>query len=74
MQKSLCRYERVGQVGNDDADLRSKKAQLGQMQATLEKKTIQQAIAKHEGNLSKAAQELGLGRTTLYRKMAKHGL
>jgi DNA-binding NtrC family response regulator len=40
----------------------------------LEKKTIQQAIAKHEGNLSKAAQELGLGRTTLYRKMAKHGL
>jgi DNA-binding NtrC family response regulator len=40
----------------------------------LEKKTIQQAVAKHEGNLSKAAQELGLGRTTLYRKMAKHGL
>jgi len=40
----------------------------------LEKKTIQQAVAKHEGNLSKAAQELGLGRTTLYRKMAKHGI
>ena len=40
----------------------------------LEKKAIQQAVAKHEGNLSKAAQELGLGRTTLYRKMAKHGI
>jgi DNA-binding NtrC family response regulator len=40
----------------------------------LEKRAIQHAIAKHEGNLSKAAQELGLGRTTLYRKMAKHGL
>ena len=40
----------------------------------LEKKTIQQAIAKHEGNMSKAALELGLGRTTLYRKMAKHGI
>jgi two-component system, NtrC family, response regulator HydG len=40
----------------------------------LEKAAIRQAIAKHGGNLSKAAQELGLGRTTLYRKMSKHGL
>ena len=40
----------------------------------VEVKTIERAIAKHQGNLSKAAQELGLGRTTLYRKMAKHGL
>jgi DNA-binding NtrC family response regulator len=40
----------------------------------LEQAAIRQAIAKHGGNLSKAAQELGLGRTTLYRKMAKHGL
>lgn len=40
----------------------------------LEKTAIRQAIAKHGGNLSKAAQELGLGRTTLYRKMTKHGL
>jgi DNA-binding NtrC family response regulator len=40
----------------------------------LEKAAIRQAIAKHAGNLSRAAQELGLGRTTLYRKMAKHGL
>jgi len=37
----------------------------------LEKTAIRQAISKHGGNLSKAAQELGLGRTTLYRKMAK---
>jgi len=40
----------------------------------LEKTAIRQAIAKHAGNMSKAAQELGLGRTTLYRKMSKHGL
>jgi DNA-binding NtrC family response regulator len=40
----------------------------------LEARAIEQAIAKHDGNLSRAAQELGLGRTTLYRKMAKHGL
>jgi two-component system response regulator GlrR len=40
----------------------------------LEKDAIRRAVAKHGGNLSKAAQELGLGRTTLYRKMARHGL
>jgi transcriptional regulator with PAS, ATPase and Fis domain len=40
----------------------------------LEKAAISQAIAKHGGNLSRAAQELGLGRTTLYRKMTKHAL
>ncbi len=40
----------------------------------LEKTAIRQAIAKHGGNLSRAAQELGLGRTTLYRKMGKHAL
>jgi two-component system, NtrC family, response regulator HydG len=40
----------------------------------LEKAAIRQAIAKHGGNLSRAAQELGLGRTTLYRKMSKHAL
>jgi len=40
----------------------------------LEKQAIQKAIAQHHGNLSKAAQSLGLGRTTLYRKMTRHGI
>lgn len=40
----------------------------------LEKQAIEKAVIKHQGNLSKAAQELGLGRTTLYRKMARHGI
>jgi two-component system, NtrC family, response regulator HydG len=40
----------------------------------LEKQAIQKAIAQHQGNLSKAAQALGLGRTTLYRKMTRYGL
>jgi transcriptional regulator of acetoin/glycerol metabolism len=40
----------------------------------LEKQAIQRAIAQHHGNLSKAAQSLGLGRTTLYRKMTRHGI
>ncbi|HEX8529270.1 MAG TPA: sigma-54 dependent transcriptional regulator [Cytophagales bacterium] len=40
----------------------------------MEKQAIREAIRKHRGNLSKAALELGLGRTTLYRKMQKYGL
>jgi two-component system response regulator HydG len=40
----------------------------------VERKTIQAAIQKYNGNLSKVAKELGVGRTTLYRKMEKYGL
>jgi two-component system, NtrC family, response regulator HydG len=40
----------------------------------VEKKAIMHAINKHQGNISQAAKELGLGRTTLYRKMNKYGL
>ncbi|UII28135.1 sigma-54 dependent transcriptional regulator [Fulvivirga maritima] len=40
----------------------------------IEKETIEIAIAKHQGNISKAAKELGLGRTTIYRKMDKYGI
>ena len=40
----------------------------------LEKNAIKEALKKNNGNLSKAAKELGLGRTTLYRKMEKYSL
>ncbi len=40
----------------------------------MEKITIEQAVKKNQGNLSKAAQELGMSRSTLYRKMEKYGL
>lgn len=40
----------------------------------LEKEAIRKALKKHNGNLSQAAKELGLGRTTLYRKMEKYGI
>ena len=40
----------------------------------LEKNAIQKALAENQGNLTKAAKALGLGRTTLYRKMDKYDL
>jgi len=40
----------------------------------VEKQTIKRAIEKYDGNLSKASEELGMGRTTLYRKMKKYSL
>lgn len=40
----------------------------------VEKQTILKALKKHNYNLSAAAKELGLGRTTMYRKMNKYEL
>lgn len=40
----------------------------------VEKKIIQKALIKYDGNVSKAAKELGLTRASLYRRMEKHGL
>jgi len=39
----------------------------------VEKQTIERALKKHNYNVSAAAKELGLGRTTMYRKMTKYG-
>jgi len=39
-----------------------------------EKLLIRKAISKHGGNVSKAAKELGLTRTSLYRRMEKYGI
>ncbi len=40
----------------------------------LEKKAIKKALNENSGNLTKTAKALGLGRTTLYRKMSKYDL
>ena len=42
--------------------------------AELEKEAIQSAIVYSKGNLVQAAKVLGIGRTTLYRKIEKYGL
>jgi DNA-binding NtrC family response regulator len=41
---------------------------------TMERNLVKRAIDKHQGNISKAAAELGLTRAALYRRMEKFGL
>ncbi|MCB8995550.1 MAG: sigma-54-dependent Fis family transcriptional regulator [Bacteroidales bacterium] len=40
----------------------------------IEKSIIQKVLKQYQGNISQAAQDLGLTRTSLYRRMEKHGL
>lgn len=40
--------------------------------STMEKNTILRVIEKHHGNISKAAKELGITRTALYRRLNKY--
>ncbi len=40
----------------------------------VERNTIKQVLKKWNGNLTRAAEELGIGRTTLYRKIEAYGL
>ena len=50
-----------------------RQAQTQQLDA-LERDAIERALARHEGNISLAASELGLSRPALYRRISKHGL
>ena len=40
----------------------------------MERLFVERVLAKHGGNVSKAARELGLSRAALYRRLEKHGL
>ncbi|MBN2441796.1 MAG: sigma-54-dependent Fis family transcriptional regulator [Spirochaetales bacterium] len=41
---------------------------------TMEKLFLQKALSKYSGNITQAAKELGLTRTSLYRRMEKYGI
>jgi DNA-binding NtrC family response regulator len=41
---------------------------------SIEKNTIEKALSHFDGNVTLAAKKLGVGRTTLYRKLEKYGL
>ena len=57
--------ESVAEAMTDTSDLRL---------STLEKNTILRVIEKHNGNITKAARELGLTRTALYRRLSKYDI
>jgi transcriptional regulator of acetoin/glycerol metabolism len=40
----------------------------------IERTKVKNTLSKHQGNISKAAKELGLTRTSLYRRIEKYGL
>ena len=40
----------------------------------VEKQVIEKVLRKHQGNVSQAARELGLTRTSLYRRMERYEL
>ncbi len=40
----------------------------------MEKMLVREALKKHQGNISRAAEELGLTRAALYRRLEKHGI
>lgn len=42
--------------------------------STVERNAIQRVIEKHNGNITKAAKELGLTRTALYRRLSKYDI
>ena len=47
---------------------------LGGTLAEVEKRAIVQALQRHAGNVTHAAHDLGITRTSLYRRMEKYGL
>lgn len=50
------------------------KNKLSQSMESTEKKAIEEAIKRADGNLSEAIRQLGIGRATFYRKLKKFGL
>jgi len=59
----------------DEVDgVTSPEAAEGATLAEMERNAIAEALKRHAGNVSHAARELGITRTSLYRRMEKYGL
>ena len=64
----------------DDFILSTQKSKAGDLELDtfnleeIEKNIIMKVLKQHQGNISKAAGDLGLTRTSLYRRMEKYGL
>ncbi len=72
----MCREEEIqpGNMGLQFAS-RSRSVSMGEMSLEeAEALLISKALARYGGNISQAAEVLGLSRGTFYRRMQKHGL
>ncbi|MEW5993554.1 MAG: sigma 54-interacting transcriptional regulator [Candidatus Zixiibacteriota bacterium] len=59
----------------EEAQLRPAAAAADPINKAIDERTrIKQALARHAGNQTRAARELGIDRTTLWRKMKRYGL
>jgi len=69
---------RGASISVEDLGLRSKSDSGGQLEGMkleeAERYLIQRALNRHEGNVSQAADTLGLSRSALYRRLQRHGL
>lgn len=68
-----------GQLTPDDLELRPAESMpalrtLREARAALDKELIQQALTVHHGNVSRAAEDLGLSRQSFYDLLNKYGL
>ena len=65
---------RAGDLGLR-AQLQAASTRLEEMNLDeVERHLIQRMLARHDGNVSRAAQALGLSRSAMYRRLQKHGL
>lgn len=72
----LCKS---GVITPDDFVFRVRPSAAGADETTFrledyDKKAVSGALSRHNGNLSKAAEELGIARSTLYRKISRFGI
>ena len=68
---------RIGDFPLQPADGEGRGGEDGGLSGTLaevERRAIEQALQRHAGNVTHAAHDLGITRTSLYRRMEKYGL
>ena len=65
---------RAGDLGLRATRRRRRRASRTCRSRTLRKCSFRKRLARYEGNVSRAAQALGLSRSALYRRIASYGL